>query len=432
MKGRRSSIGTLGAVLVLAFLLPQKARAANGLNMIGFGAESVGMGGADLAVARDTTAMNTNPAGLAQIPRSRLDLYGGYVYPIMLGHRDRFGNDAEVTNRRILFGGGAHAMRLGNGPVTIGMGLFAQGGTGNVYENLITPFGTRDELSSLLRIAKVTPSAAYRITDSLSAGVSVQIVAADLRQKVFPETSVFDPGVPSRTFFGTEVRGMKGISAGVKAGLLYRIGDRAAIGLTYTNRMPLSLEDGELTVNMTAAGLGKVTYGDARLDGLSLPREVGLGVAVRPAASLLLAADVSWLDWSGSMKTSTLRASGPDNPGAPPSLALPATNEWRDQYVIAVGLAWDATERLVLRAGYNYGRNPIPSRTMNPLLAAFAEQHVTVGGGYAMGSKWRTDLSVEYTLDNKVTYDNPELPFGPGAQEEGETIAAHLMVSRMW
>lgn len=424
--------GALGAVLALACLFPGKAGATNGFNMIGFGAESVGMGGADLAVARDAAAMNTNPAGIAQIQGSRLDFYGAFVYPMMVAHRDRFGNDAEVVNRRILFGGGAHAMRLGNGPVTIGMGFFAQGGAGNVYKNLMTPFGTRDELSSLLRIAKVTPSAAYRITDSLSAGISLQVVAADLQQKVFPETSVFDPADPSRTFFGTEIRGMKGISAGFKAGLLYRIGDRAAIGLTYTNRMPLSLEDGEIIVNMTAAGLGKVTYGNARLEGLSLPREVGLGVAMRPAASLLLAADVSWLDWSGSMKTSTLRANGPDNPGAPSSLALPATHDWRDQYVIALGLAWDATERLVFRTGYNYGRNPIPSRNTNPLLAAFAEHHVTVGCGYAIGSKWRTDLAVEYALNKKVTYDNPELPFGPGAQEENETIAAHLMVSRMW
>lgn len=225
---------------------------------------------------------------------------------------------------------------------------------------------------------------------------------------------------------------MKGISAGVKAGLLYRISDRAAIGLTYTNRMPLALEDGEVIVNMTAAGLGKVTYGDARLEGLSLPREVGLGVSLRPSASLLVAADVSWLDWSDSMKTSTLRASGPDNPAAPPSLAITATNEWRDQYVIALGIAWDATERLVLRAGYNYGRNPIPSRHMSPLLAASAEHHFTAGGGYAFGSRWRTNLAVEYTRGKKVTYDNPELPFGPGAQEVAETIAAHMMVSRVW
>ncbi len=323
-------------------------------------------------------------------------------------------------------------MRIGKSPLTIGMSFLAQGGTGNVYKNLITPFGTRDEFSSLLRIAKVTPSAAYRITDALSAGVSVQVVLADLRQKVFPDTSVFDPADPSRTFFGTDVSDMKGISAGVKAGLLYRMGDRAAVGLTYTNRMPLTLEDGKVVVNMAAAGLGRVTYGDGRLEGLSLPQEVGLGVAVRPADSLLLAADVSWLDWSDSVKSSTLRASGPDNPGAPSSLAISATHDWRDQYVVALGLAWDATERLVLRAGYNYGRNPIPNRTMNPLLAATAEHHVTAGGGYANSPKWRTDVAVEYTLDKKVTYDNPELPFGPGAQEEGETLAAHLMVSRMW
>jgi long-chain fatty acid transport protein len=38
--------------------------ASNGLTLIGTGTESVGMGGADVAVARDTTALSTNPAGL--------------------------------------------------------------------------------------------------------------------------------------------------------------------------------------------------------------------------------------------------------------------------------------------------------------------------------------------------------------------------------
>lgn len=67
---RKALPGALAALL----LLTGQALAANGLNPIGFGAESVGMGGADLAVARDTTAMNTNPAGLAQLPGGRLDL----------------------------------------------------------------------------------------------------------------------------------------------------------------------------------------------------------------------------------------------------------------------------------------------------------------------------------------------------------------------
>lgn len=47
---------------VCACTVPLAAEATNGLNLIGFGPESVAMGGADTAVARDTTALNTNPS----------------------------------------------------------------------------------------------------------------------------------------------------------------------------------------------------------------------------------------------------------------------------------------------------------------------------------------------------------------------------------
>jgi long-chain fatty acid transport protein len=428
----RASSNALAIIAVLSCLFPARAFPTNGLNMIGFGSESIGMGGADLAVARDTTALNTNPAGLAQIKGSRLDWFGAYAYPIEVAHRDRFGNDAEVSNRSAFLAGGGYAGRLGGTPVTIGIGLFAQGGAGNVYKNLATPFGTRDELSSLFRIAKLSPGGAYKIGDSLSLGASVQVVYADIRQKVFPETSFVDPSDPSVTFFGLESNGMKGISAGYKVGALYRIGERVAIGAAYTNRIPIHLEDGEIIVNMSAVGLGKVTYRDARIEGLSLPQELGLGISMRPVKSLLLAAEVTWLDWSRSLRSSTLRASNPDNPSAPPTLESTSVHNWRDQYVFALGLAWDATDRFMVRAGYNYGRNPIPAETMNPLLAVHGEHHVTLGGGYVINSFWRTDLAVEYSLNNKVTYNNPNLPFGPGAQEEGEAIAFHLMVSRAW
>jgi len=404
----------------------------NGLNMIGFGAESIGMGGADLAVARDTSAWNTNPAGIAQIPKRRLDLFGAGATPITMAHRDRFGNDAEVSNRNAFLAGGGYAGRLSGGPVSMGIGVFGQGGTGSVYKDLATPFGNRDELSTLFRIAKVTPGVACRIGDALFLGTSLQVVYADIRQKVFPGTSFVDPSDSSNAFFGFESKGMKGVSAGVKLGVMYRIGGRATIGAAYTSRIPIRLKDGELTANLSATGLGKVRYRDARIEGLSLPREAGLGISFRPVRTLLLATEVNWLDWSGSIRRSTLRASDPDNPAAPPNLEAPSTHNWRDQYVLALGLAWEATNRLILRAGYNYGRNPIPAETMSPLMAAHAKHHMTAGGGYAFGPSWRTDLAIEYTLNNKVTYHNPELPFGPGAQSEGEAIAAHVMISRAW
>jgi len=92
---------------VLGWVVP--AVASNGLNLIGFGAESVGMGGADLAVARDTTAMNTNPAGLTQIRGHRVDLYGAATYALDVRHRDAFGNDRAVATNTISPPGSATA-----------------------------------------------------------------------------------------------------------------------------------------------------------------------------------------------------------------------------------------------------------------------------------------------------------------------------------
>ena len=57
----------LGQACCLVGFLPFTAVASNGLNLIGYGAESVAMGGADVAVAADTLALNTNPAGIARL-----------------------------------------------------------------------------------------------------------------------------------------------------------------------------------------------------------------------------------------------------------------------------------------------------------------------------------------------------------------------------
>jgi hypothetical protein len=122
---RRTASGTMaaGAALALICLFPAPAHPANGLSAIGFGAESVAMGGADLAVARDTAAMNLNPAGITQIPENALGIYGGIIYPLSVAHRDLIGNDLDVSNRHVFLGGGGFTHRLGEVPVTIGIGL---------------------------------------------------------------------------------------------------------------------------------------------------------------------------------------------------------------------------------------------------------------------------------------------------------------------
>ncbi len=50
-------------ILALGLTASLPAMATNGINIIGFGAESTLMGGANTPVARDMSAINTNHAG---------------------------------------------------------------------------------------------------------------------------------------------------------------------------------------------------------------------------------------------------------------------------------------------------------------------------------------------------------------------------------
>ena len=80
----------------------------------------------------------------------------------------------------------------------------------------------------------------------------------------------------------------------------------------------------------------------------------------------------------------------------------------------------------------NYGRNPIPAETLNPLLASIGEWHLTGGFAHQVSDLWRISAALEYLVPKKVTYDNPYLPFGPGAQERNSYVAVTVMLSRRW
>ncbi|HEX9593411.1 MAG TPA: outer membrane protein transport protein [bacterium] len=425
------TIAGVGIVAVLVAWAPP-AVATNGLNVIGFGGESVAMGGADLAVARDTTALNTNPAGLAQIPTRRVDFYGSAAYTIDVSHRDALGND-EGVDKTVFFGGDAGcAVPVAGGRAAVGIGIFGQGGAGIVYDELNTPFGNRDELSNQYGIARITPGVALRVNDALFLGASAVITYAQNQQRFFPDTSFFDPADPAHAFFGSKLDDMDAVDAGLKVGAMVRPASRVTLGVSYTSQVDLELDGGELVSNQTAAGFGQVTYRDVTLSGAGQPQELGVGVAWQASETLLVAAELTWLDWSRAARRSRLRARDPDRPAATPVIESDTPLNWRDQYVIALGLAWDVTERTVLRAGYNYGRNPIPDDTLNPLLPNIAEHHLTAGAGHRLTGQWRMDVAVEYQLPHEVTYTNPDLPFGPDAQEHQEFAAVHVMVSRQW
>lgn len=425
-----SATGKLVAALLCTAAAPT-AHAGHGLNVIGFGSESLGMAGTDIAISRDTAAVNINPAGLTQLQSQGWDVYVSPFYTARLSHSDSYGNDrVKVDNPLGSVAAASYAQAVAAIPgLVIGSGLFVQGGTGFVYQDLPTRFGTRDDASSLFSVFKIASGFGYRASDQLSIGATLGIAYAQGRQKLFPGTSDADAG-----FFGIRFDGGERWTFNGTLGLQYRTTPELVVGAAYTSKTDLPLEGGSLTVNYEDLGLGRVKYRDAELRGLALPQTFGVGLAWRAQPEILLAAELEWVDWSDALRSSRLIASDPDGdvPEVLRQIDQTSPLNWRDQYSVSVGIAWDWTEKTVLRAGFDHVRNPSPKESSSPLLNIYQAGEITLGFGHKLPDHWLFEFAFQWQLPQYVTYTNPALPFGENARESFEVVSFTVGLGRRW
>jgi long-subunit fatty acid transport protein len=105
----------------------------------------------------------------------------------------------------------------------------------------------------------------------------------------------------------------------------------------------------------------------------------------------------AWYDWSA-FDELHLRLSDGDNAefdalaGTTPVEVFPL--DWRDTFAIRVGYE-HFFESSVLRLGYIYNLNPIPSHTLTPLLPGTLEHSIAIGFGHDFGA-WDLDLAYQY------------------------------------
>ena len=175
---------------------------------------------------------------------------------------------------------------------------------------------------------------------------------------------------------------MKASAYGIKIGTIYSINERWNIGLKYTTEDQLDYE-GDYVVGSSE--------GSAETN-LSWPSELALGTSYKLTEKLLLAADIKFIEWSNAMESMDIKLEDAKDQSIP--------LDWKDQIVYAIGLEYRATEKIKLRAGYNYGANPIPSATVMPLLSLITEHHITAGIGYEYSENLTIDGSLEYAFNN--------------------------------
>jgi long-chain fatty acid transport protein len=244
----------------------------------------------------------------------------------------------------------------------------------------------KDDLMSEVGFVRLSPTVAYNVNEKFTVGASLFAGYATLKYDFFPNT------MPR----GHQVKDLSSFTFAGRFGVNYLINDKWSVGATYTSESSIDFDGGELT---TASG---VKYDDVKMDGFTWPRQVEAGVAYRATPKLLLAMDLSWINWRSAIKTVTVTATNPDNSMAPATMPIPFEMDWDDQYVVAIGAEYELTESFKVRAGYNYGNTPVTNVNLSPIFPALVEHHATVGFTYSW-TNWDLDFAYEHAFKNTET-----------------------------
>jgi long-chain fatty acid transport protein len=262
-----------------------------------------------------------------------------------------------------------------------------------------------------------------------------------------------------------------------KIGLAYRLNEKMSLGLAYTSPTTLNFKNGKARMDMTAqlnnafgkAVLGYMTqnpsatpaqaqaaimgqFGGMGIDltkgavadydlqaKLKLPQSIGLGMSYAAAKDLRVAFEVEWVNWKNGFDVMSLSLAGGGNPninkmmGNAGNFSIDFPMIWKDSYCVRVGGEYDVNPSLTLRAGYAYGSNPVPETTIFPVFPAIVENHITLGGSYAIARPFVVHLAYELALNNKVTASSQSMiaqEYNNSVSQLSESIF-HVSVSWM-
>lgn len=411
------------------------AHATNGMLMEGYGPISTSMGGASMAFDNGTAGMANNPAtlGLMADGESRLDLALGGLHPDVVS---RMAGMPDANS-----GGTAYYMpAVGwvkkQGALTYGVGVFAQGGMGTEYTATDWVSAGAGPSRTEVGVGNLIVPVSFDVTPDFNIGGSLDLVwsGMDLQMAMSAaqmgglaasgNLTASGAGAAGLPFFlggatnvgyfnftdGSDFTG-KASSTGWagKLGMTYKVNKQFTVGATYhakTSLDDMKASGAQMLMIDNAGSMGPAgtTYtltGDVSLVNFQFPETYGIGVAIQATDDLLVAVDYKRIGWASAMKEFHMTFSTTDMGGINMDITMP--QNWEDQDVFNVGLAYRTSTALTLRAGMNLANNPVPDNTVNPLFPAIIKDHYTVGAGYAFDKKSELNASMAYVPKVTVT-----------------------------
>ena len=382
------------------------AMATNGYFSHGYGMKAKGMGGAAVASTDSAFAGANNPAAAAWAG-NRMEIGLDLFMPTPRGmERTGSGIDASVEsgstsfwvpefgyNRALSDKLGVGLTVYGNGGLNTDYG-FGQVTCGGPTNNVLCGVG---KLGIDMMQLVIAPTVAYKVSDAHSFGISPLIVHQQFKADGLQGFAGLSSDNTKLTNNGYDSSN----GVGVRLGYLGKMSDKLTIGASYSPKIKMS----------KLSEYSGLFADDGNFD---IPENYTVGMSFQATPAVRVALDYTTIKYSGvpSVGNPSTNLAAPLGDANGPGFG------WSDIDVWKLGVEWQQSGNLTLRAGLNVGDNPIQSRdvTFNILAPGVVTTHYTLGGTYALSKE--SELTVAYMYAPKQSVSGTSLfdtLMGPGA-----------------
>jgi long-chain fatty acid transport protein len=370
------------------------AFATNGYFATGVGVKAKAMGGASIAFAEDGFGAAANPANLVQVK-------DGYSVGVSAFAPDRSGTTTAALSTGS--GGATPAATYAgneaadafmipefaynktlNDKMNWGVVVYGNGGMNVDYGRQIYAAGGANTTTNLEQLF-IAPSLAYKVNDQHTVAASLNIVYQTLKITGVSNFAAFATGAVNGV--GGANPGDHGVDestgVGVKLGWTGKLTDGVTAGAFY-----------QPTTSMSKFSAYKDLL--AQAGGFDIPETYGVGVAIKANPKTTVALDVTQINYSG------IKSLANPNSGTPANTTLGAEDGkgfgWSDMTVYKLGVAHQMDDKTTIRAGWNYGKQPISKGQLdfNLLAPAVVEHHVSAGLTRALDKDSSVSLHAMY------------------------------------
>jgi long-chain fatty acid transport protein len=369
---------SLGAILVASALSASAvpALATDGYLDFGYGVKAKGIGGAGVAFPQDSLAPAANPAGDAFVG-NRVDAGLTYFQP------DRgadLGQSYDGNATRFFFIPELGVNYVLTPQVTVGVAAYGNGGLNTDYKTPIPAFSNARPGIDLLQ-GFVAPTLTFNLGDHQAIGISPIIAYQQFHAHGLEGFGIQDEGTDLSW------------GGGVRIGYIGDITKWLTVGATWQSKV----------YTTRFHDYGDLFAGHGSFD---IPSNFAGGFAIRPLPRTTIAFDAERILYHdvpavGNELTPASFGSGLGSANGPGF-------GWKDVTALKTGIAYDATDSLTLRAGYNYNTQPIRSDQtfFNVLAPAVVQHHLTAGLTWKFAQQWELSAFYAHAFEEGVAGKN--------------------------